>query len=544
MRRDTSGRLRRCCFQTAPHGRHALLRLGVIAATFAACQGQPPKASPSPTRVLADVRRPIVVATPQRSDDRVAVTPTVADAGTATGMPLEQQGQPFGTPNSLVSLGAFDPKGRWVYYCQAEGDSTAASLHDARSTFLGNTFKPYLWRVGSGTEHLEALAAASPNGRYIVAISASKDPQLIDVETHQVESLSALDLDMRADVETGNLRSVAFSPDSSRLALLVHEKVPRIVVRNLGDHSNAEVIPVGNKVWRVAFDASSKFVVAAEVLEDTNRNGRMDWPLPVRPLADSRCRAPIPAYAAYVATGDATRVSIAPVRGGKSRLVPGFIAALGQSLVVRQPNGTLWLSDGRRIRPMSSPDCDAQIIAVAPEHGRILTGCRDAKGRALVEIDSARGYRKFEVDVPASSADLTSLPSDTYVALYSGSRSYLIDLATERVLSLVDRDQALAQGPSGILLRRGNAIVLFNPTAQSSVILMENVLPGTRIVSGDGVALVGGVVVSAAEGRVLGTLAQQALALTSNGCGVVSMGKASDNELFARGPLSWSCPVP
>ncbi len=515
-----------------------------------ACQRQPtilPRLSS--IRVSNDVRQPSSATTqPQRAGSIPVSAPpsAAADAGAIVDVATDRRAQPFGAPNTMVSLGAIDPKGRWVYFCQAELDSTVTSKSEggARSTFLGSTFKPYLWRINAQTQSIDSLAAASPNGRFLVVISSSNSPQLFDVETNQIESLAALDLDVRADAGTGDLRSVAFSPDSSRLALLVHEKSPRIIVRDLVNKSDCEVIPVSNSVWRIAFDASARYVVSTEVLEDTNRNGRLDWPLPQRPLAESRCKSPIPAYSAYIAKGDATQVSIAPVHGGQARVVPGFISALGQSLVVKQPNGALGVSDGRRTRPFGSPDCDAQIIAVAPEYGCILTGCRDGKGRSLVELDSAQAYRKLELDVPASSTDWTSPQTTAYLALYSGAHSYLVDLTLARAIPLVDRDQVLAQGASGILLRRGTAIVLFNPSSQSSVTLLNDVPPGTRIVTGEGVAQVGDRVVSADQGRVLGTLAKLALAITSNGCGVVSLDRDSDKAQFARGPLSWSCPVP
>ena len=513
-----------------------------------ACQRQPTAlAGLSSIRVSNGVRQPSSATTQQqRAGSNPELTLPAADAGAIADIATESRTQPFGAPNAMVSLGAIDPKGRWVYFCQAEQDSTNTSKSESggSSTFLGSTFKPYLWRINAQTQSVDSLAAASPDGRYVVVISSSDGPQLFDVETDQIENLAALDLDMRADAGTGDLRSVAFSPDSSRLALLVHEKNPRIIVRDLVNKSDCEVIPVSGKVWRIAFDASAKYVVSTEVLEDTNRNGRMDWPLPLRRSAESRCRSPIPAHAAYLPTGDATQVSIAPVNGGQARVVPGFVSALGQSLVVKQPTGALWIGDGHRTRPFSSPDCDAQIIAVAPEYGRILTGCRDGKGRALVELDSAQAYRKLELDVPASSADWTSPQTTAYVVLYSGAHSYLLNLALARAVPLADRDQALAQGPSGILLRRGTAIVLFNPSSQSSVTLLDDVPPGTRIVTGEGVAQVGDRVVSAIQGRVLGTLAKLALAIASNGCAVVPMGRVFDKDLFAHGPLSWSCPVP
>jgi hypothetical protein len=445
-------------------------------------------------------------------------------------------------------VGAFDPQGRWVLFCQAEGDSMGAGGTekplDSQSSFLGGEFRPYFARRSSEIAPVTALLAASPNGRYVVLFSPSSGPELLDMETEQVESLGSLDLDTRADVMPGDLRSVAFSSDSSRLALLIHEQRPRVVVRDLRSGTNTEVIPAGDMVWRIGFDTSGQYVVLSEVLEDSNHSGRTQWPLPVRTLRETRCLGPIPAHAAYPSTGDRAQISIAPVQGGKSRLVPGFVTGLGSSLIVKSPSGGLSAIDGSRVRTISSPDCNAQIIGVAPDHGRILTGCRDANGRAMVELDSLGAYQGLEVDIPSSSEDWIFAESGPYRVLYSGVHSHLIDLARAKAIVLEDRDQMLAQGQAGILVRRGTAVVLFNPISGTSEPMLTDVRPGTRVILGKAAALVGQSVVSAEYGRVLGTLPKPALALASNGCALVPLGGASDARQFARGPLTWLCPSP
>ena len=450
----------------------------------------------------------------------------------------------FGDSDALVTLGAIDPRGRWALFCQANANSNDAfGLGGAKPSFVRSPFEPYLSRAHAETVKVNSLAAASPDGRYIVVISTSDGPQLIDTAADRIESLASLDLDMRADVTSGDLRSIAFSPDSTLLALLVHEKQPRIIVRNLQTNAQSEVIPVGKTVWRIGFDASARYVVVSEVVADSNRNGRQDWPYPERKSRESRCMAPIPAYSAYYPTGDTAETSIAPVQGGPARMLAGFVAAIGQSLVVKLPSGGLSAIEGTRTKPFSSPDCDTQILAVAPAYGRIVTGCRDGKGRSDVEVDSIQGYKKLEFDVPSSSVDWVVPQNARYVAFSSGAQSVLVDVSEERLIPLMERDQVLAQGQSGILVRRGNEIVLLDPKTQSSVSLLDSVVPGTRVVVGEHVVQAGITVVSADQGRVLGTLAKPAMAIASNGCGLVSLGQAKKGDRFARGPLSWSCPV-
>ena len=452
----------------------------------------------------------------------------------------------FGTPGAALSLGAIDPLGRWLLFCQADqefisnGDSGLPI--GAQSTFLGDAFRPYFAGYNSRTTSITALLSASPNGRYVVLFSHTSGPELLDMQTGQIESLRSIDLDSRADKMPGDLRSVAFSPDSSKLALLVHEKQPRVIVRDLQNKIDSEVVPVGDAVWRIAFDAAGQYVVLKELFSDTNRARRTQWPVPERKLGESRCLAPISAFAAFAPAEDRVKVSIARISGGQSRLLPGFVTSLGASLIVKDERGALSAIEGNRTRTISSPDCDGHIVAVAPNYGVILTGCRGSNGRSNIELDSLVAYHKLDVDIPTSSVDWTFPETAAYAVLYSGAHSFLVDLADARLILLEDKDQVLAQGLSGIVIRRGATAILYNPKSGELSPMLDDVRPGTRIIPGGTTTLVGQTVISADQGRVIGTLTEPVLAMAENGCAVVTLGTATGVPSFARGPLTWSCP--
>jgi hypothetical protein len=460
-----------------------------------------------------------------------------------------QQGRlnrPFARPGALVSIGAVDPQGRWVLFCEAQGEISSQTALEAQlvkqPSLLGAAFKPHFVRFNSDTVDIIALLAASPDGRYVVLHSEVSGPELLDVETSQSENLDSIELDIRADGFLGDLRSVAFSNDSSKLALLVNEKQPRVVVKDLVTKMVSEVVPLSNRVWRIAFDASDQFVVLREVLDDTNHNGRIDWPMPLRSLTESRCMAPIPAHPAFSPTGDDVQVSIASASGGKARLQPGFMTALGSSIIVKLPSGALSATEGSRSRTISSPDCNAQVIGIAPHYSKIIAGCRDSHGRAQVELESLTGVQKLDLDVPSSSVDWVTPESAPYAVVYSGVHSYLIDLVGSKAILLEDRDQVLAQGKSGVVIRRGATIILYNPSTGTFDALLGEVRPGTRIIPGTATALVGSTVINADQGRVQASLESPVLALGSNGCALVSSGLSPTARHFPRGPLTWSCP--
>jgi hypothetical protein len=535
-------RLRPCC------------GFGVVGLTFVvACQWAHPVIVGPPVTEPANSSQSLPGAARTKSNDAAAIKPPpgVPDVSlplASVDSPADWHDQPFGIPAANVTLGAIDPKGRWVLFCQAEGSSNAEPKAEAQKSadvlYRREKLKPYFASGNSGTRSVVALLASSPNGRYVVISTEAQGPELLDIQTKQSESLTQADLDLRADVLPGDLRSVAFSPDSSKLALLVHEKRPRVIVRDLEKTSVSEVAPLGNWVWRIAFDASGQFVVLQEILEDSNRNGRFEWPVPEQKLSETRCTTPIPGYSAWLPSGDEAQVTIASVGGGTARAVPGFLTGLGASLIAKRPSGELSAIEGSRTKTISSTDCQANIIAIAPQYGRILTGCRDSRGRSNVELDSLDSNQQLNFDVPSSSVDWTNPERTRYAVLYSGVHSYIVDIAAAELIGLEERDQVLAEGKLGLLLRRGSTVMLYDPSTGAKKHLLEDVRPGTRLVMGEGTVLVGQSVISADQGLVLGTVSNPVLALASTGCALAALGGAPDARRFARGPLTWTCPSP
>ena len=283
------------------------------------------------------------------------------------------------------------------------------------------------------------------------------------------------------------------------------------------------------------------FLTLQEVLEDSTHNGKVTWPFPEKKLAETRCRTQIPAFAAYAPNGDVAETSVASVAGGKARFIAGFITGLGHSVVVRAADGTLSAVEGSRVTGFGSAGCNSQIVAISPEHGKMLVGCRDTNGRSKLEIDGLSNTQKLDLDVPNSNADKLTPEPAAFTAVYSGARTALIDWKALLVLPMEDRDQVLAQGQAGIVIRRGSKVLLYIPSTHRTLPLLESVPSGARVLMGDGVVIIGNVVVSAKLGAIVGKLTKPALAVNSNGCGLVSLSDAK-NELFARGPLGWACP--
>jgi hypothetical protein len=417
----------------------------------------------------------------------------------------------------------------------------------------------YLARSASSVHRILAVLGSSPDGRFLVFASETREPLLYDALTDSTDSLAGLELDLRTDALRGPLRSVAFSPDGSRLALLTQGASPRVIVRELqranrsttagkGGHQptpqrvDAVVTPVGSHIWRIAFDGSGTLVVLQEILDDTNRNGRLQWPVPERPLKNTRCSAALNAIDAWPPGVDAVTTTVAPVAGGAAKVVDGFVALFEAATIAKRVGEGLVMEQAGRSKRLGTTDCEPHVLAISSRYGQVLTTCSDKKGRVALELVSTGGARVFNYEVTNSFADWTEPEPDRFRALYAGAHTYLVDFRSSQIDALQDRDQVLAQGEAGILVRRATQVLLINRDTGRSQTLLTDVRTGTRLFLGTGHVMVGPVLLSAEKGRRLGLVDHPALAITANGCVLVALGPRQPGEPFYRGPLQWVCP--
>lgn len=479
----------------------------------------------------------------ERTQEQVVIAPR---ASSAASLPAALERKPFGLAGTNAAMGVADPAARWAFFCQEENPSTP-SAGSTVSTPLAlrqkvDAMPSYLAHGSAGTRKVPALLAWSPDGRYLAVLSETQEPQLYDAQTDTTSTLSDPDLDLRADALRGGLRSIAFSPDGSRLALLVRGESPRVVVRDLQHGTASTITPVGTNIWRVAFDSLGKLVVLQEILEDTNKNGRLEWPVPERPLRNTSCSPAVSALDAWLPTGDAATTTVASIAGGKAKRVDGFVADWGSAFLAKRVGQGLVLIHGDQVKRLGSDDCDPHILALSVQYGQVLTNCNDKNGHASLELLSPSGSQTFSYDGPMSFADWTAPEPGRFRALYAGIRTYLVDFRLARVTFLQDRDQLLAQGAAGILVRRASQVLLINPDTGGTESLLDNVGSGATITLGPGHVVVGHNLLSAELGKLLGTVDYPVMALSANGCVLVALGPQGSGAPFLKGPLQWLCP--
>jgi hypothetical protein len=239
---------------------------------------------------------------------------------------------------------------------------------------------------------------------------------------------------------------------------------------------------------------------------------------------------------------DTITTTVAPIEGGQAKPITGFITALGMTLIAKRPGEGLVIERAQRSRRLGTLDCEPHVIAVSAPYGQVLTTCSDKKGRVALALASASGLRVFNYDVTNSFADWTEPDVERFHAVYAGAHTYLVDYKLAQINPLQDRDQVLAQGAAGLLVRRTEQVLLVNPDTARSTILLGNVHSGVRLRQGPGHVMVGPILLSAVSGRQLGAITGPVLTVTANGCVLVALGPRESGEPFFRGPLQWVCP--
>lgn len=448
----------------------------------------------------------------------------------------------FGRPGASVAVGRVDPQAHWAYYCESASHVIAGPKEPFRFGSFAKQSLPYLAIGSRAPLPLSAFLSSSADGRFLVYLSDAQELVLYDTWLNTATDLTSLDWDLRADGLPGEPRFVAFSHDSSKLVWLTKTRPVRAVVRDLLQGTQTEIHPLGESVWRIGFDAADRYIVLREVLEDTNKNGRLDWPVPERPLRDTHCRIAAGALDAWVPNGDGVVTTLAPVGGGDATRMDDFVTSLGAASVLHRPGEGLVSVSSKRTVKLNSADCEPHVMAIAPQFGQMLLSCSDKSGTVHLELASATGFQPLDYDAPLGNRDYLEPVRARYFPVYSGSRTYLIDFAERRARELQPRDQLLAQSSAGYLLRRGSAVVWLGPSEREPKTILEGVRPGAQVLTGLNFALVGTTVLGVESTTPVRAVPQLPVALADNGCVLIALGARAPGSNYPSGPLKWDCP--
>ncbi|MCA9629648.1 MAG: hypothetical protein KC766_18365 [Myxococcales bacterium] len=473
---------------------------------------------------------------------------------------------------------------RWVALCQAredsDGDGQVAFHVGPRGELLGDAVRSYLVRgAGEGTP-LDEFIDADPSGRWLLLRREGR-LELFDDFSGEATDLSALGADARDDVSR-DLPHRALSFDAAgKLAYLrlgAHEsgmlpgqRKEQLVLRDLESGTERVFDPGRGSVYRLRLDATGNWLVLEVLIDDTNKNGRFDWPLPEQGSGVSkRCVSSRATYSVYPGRGDRvyTRsLYLGDVSRGKPAKLErrdGLVTPLGKRLIYRGASPKLFSRAYRRGRPHSEAldleDCEPRVLYADAARNSLVVACEPSRE----QVKKTHNYRHAvelvrllgggQIERKPLGFDLAPIRGDTWAGalsgprllhFYPGSETRVLDLQNTEVLPLKVGDIVLHTYEAHALVRRGNSLWLFDAQAAESsgdksawLDLGAKVDEVSEELHRGRFSWVSPQWIDLGAGRVLGKQAR-VLALSDDGRALVPLRPEETSEELATGPLVW-----
>ena len=504
-----------------------------------------PEAACSGRGAIVDAPRPAASPeAPAPSPSDAGAPQAVADASSA---PLPPPEGAIGTAHP-VTVEAASPDGKWVVACQArsdtDGDGKVGVTLGPHGRLRGDAMRRY-YVAGTGPgEPIDSLVASSPSGRHLAVIAGGR-LALRDALAGTDTDLSALGADVRDDRTTfGGHRAGSFDPAGKRF-LYLRKKGRRTVaiVRSLEDASEVAIDPGAVELWRASFGPAGQWVVLRVIGDDTNGNGRLDWPAPVA-KAPRGCRGPTPPHAAWLGRGDTVTKKVARVTGGTVWLKPSLVTPFGDRLIVREQSGRLLLDALRGKRELSPEKCQASLLHADPRRGIAVASCGDSKlGPVTLQLLGVGLQKDLGLQLAAVPSDVLRPAVERLLPVYPGDGTALIDLKRRSVVSLKNGDRVLATHGDRALIERGRSL-LIREVPSRDLPLDGEVHEAPDILGAGPAAVVSPLVIDLGRGKTLGRVSGRPLAVTTGGSVLVAAGSDADADRLAVGPLAWRTPTP
>jgi hypothetical protein len=445
----------------------------------------------------------------------------------------------IGTAAELRVL-ATSASGAWVALCNAGAKTPTLVL-------------------GSGTgESIDDLLAQDPSGRYLVVAQAGA-ALLVDTVAGTRVSLSELGADVRrVRADYAEHRSLSFDAGGHALAYLRQQGGARsIVVRDLESGAERSFAAGAGDVYRLVLSADARYVAFDALREDSNHNGKLDWPAP-EDTARAACDKPaLPKFRSfsYQARGDALTRAVVSLSDGSVRDVPELVMPLGRSLLVRESDGALKLDQqGKRV-PLAPASCAGRVLFADAERELVLAACTPPplptkkgkpapppSGKRQVWLFGAGFAKDLQSELYETTTDREAVVGTRLVPLYPGSAAGLVDLERRELLPLAPGSRVVTTRGALALIWRDSDLYRYDAQTKAEERLAHGVLKNPDLLQTAGAVLLSPFVVVDVQGPAV-TSPAHALALSAGGF-VLTASAASERNVAAtdraiRGPLHW-----
>ena len=411
-----------------------------------------------------------------------------------------------------------------------------------RGELRGDDFARYL--IAPGEElATDGVLGADPSGRFVLVMQRGT-LLLWDGKSRESVDLSALGADTRLSAESlASLRTLSFDATGEHLLYVrAGDSGARVVIRRLSDGSERALDPGPGPIWRARFDRGGAFVVLEMLTEDSNKNGKPDFPAPLL-TAPRPCAAGPGRFHTWSDRGDRPETVLVPISGAAAIHEPDLIMPVADALLLRDSTGALLLERGGKKRVLEPAACKGRVVHADAARELFIIGCSQKKGtgRVSLELATTAAHKSLAIELVSSELDRELSDSPRLVPLYPGADSALFDADKREVLPLQTGDSVVTTRAAHALVRRANGLLVYDADTRT-----EQALPGTvdkypQILLATPFALVSPLLVNMATGTVVGQSKQRALALSNSGQLLLS-DVEPDSSGLTHGPLHWVTP--
>ncbi|MET0794297.1 MAG: hypothetical protein ABW061_22435 [Polyangiaceae bacterium] len=522
-----------------------LLPLSLLAAH--GCAARPTARSPLAYPQLG-ARAPATASPAPSTTATIPAAPTSASIAPPLG--VQSSVGPFGdapfASEGPLLLEAAASDGRWVAVCQArkdsDGDGKRSVSFGARGEARGDALTRFLI-APSAEIVIDGLLSSSGNGRYALVLQRGA-LVLWDSQSRQALNLSALGADARLSAESfSELRTAAFDANSERLLYVrTGSEGRRVIVRSLLDGSERELDPGSGPIWRARFAPSGTFAVLEMMTQDSNKNGRADFPAPVL-NAPRACAASPGHFHAFVDRGDRPELVLLPLDGSAALHEPDLVMPVADALLLRDSTSALWLERAGKKRLLEPADCKGRIVHADALRELFIIGCAQKKktGRVSLELVTRTERKPLGLELASVELDRELSDSPRLLALYPGSDTVLFDADHRDLHPLQPGDVVIATRAGRALVRRGKTPLIYDADTHAEQPLPFTLDKYPDVLVNLPFAFVSPVLINLDVAQVVGTSQARPLALSNGGQLLLTEGETAPSGLVSGG-LRWFTP--
>jgi len=517
-------------------------RASGLAFVLLACAGQAPLASvpqlPVPPLLGGPPAAPTTFASPAPAPTTMPIEPGMAVTKAAPQLAPVSLGD-IGN-SGPVQLLASSSSGAWVALCDTAAKSASLVL-------------------GSGLgESIDEVLAYDASGRYVV-VARDGVATLVDTLLGTRVDLSALGADVRrARADYAEHRTLSFDATGQHLAYARKQAhASQLVVRALPDGAEKVIATGAGELFRLKLSADARYVTFDALREDSNHNGKLDWPTPEEPARKNACENPtLPRFRsfAYQGRGDTPTHGVASVQTGALRELPELLTPLGANLLVRESDGSLQLEQAGKRTALAPASCGARVLFADAERGLVVATCapppprKKPHGKAPPPSGKrevwlfANGYAKnLQSELYETSTDRDAVVGARLVPIYPGSDSSLLDLERRELLPLPAGSRVVATNGALALIWRDSDLYRYDAISKTEQRLAHGVSKNPDLLQAGNTVLLSPFVIVGCDAPALAS-PPRALAVASQGFVLTATADAPGSSPLRpaiQGPLHW-----